>query len=165
MNHDQLAVKCFILGLEDQWNVNSCPTSIVVHQGRSLEKLGQLDSPLNRRNERAALRSLSGVAAYTLSQFSTTLEQDEEILVSGFVKQPGASAAGSTAPEAVPLTDEMRLAIRFRVEKKKILSAAIHTMGRQLQALSKSAVPDQSLAPRKGQAPPASTDKGFGKRK
>ena len=65
----------------------------------------------------------------------------------------------------MPLTDDLRLAIRFRVEKKRILSAAIQTMGRQLQELSKASVPEQSLAPRKGQAPPAATDKGFGKRK
>ena len=109
-----------------------------------------------------------------LSQFTTTLDHDEETLVSGFVRQPelpaGTSAAGAgtpppPAPPPVPLTDEMRLSIRFRMEKKKILSAAIHTMGRQLQALTKAAVPEQSLAPRKGQAPPAATDKGFGKRK
>ena len=128
-------------------------------QGRSLDRLGQLDAPLNRRNERAALRSLSGVAAYTLSQFTTTLEQDEETLATGTAPEP----SGASAP-AVPLTDEMRLAIRFRVEKKRILSAAIQTMGRQLQALSKAAVPDQSVAPRKGQALPAATEKGFGKR-
>jgi hypothetical protein len=59
----------------------------------------------------------------------------------------------------------MRLALRFRVEKKKILSAAIQAMGRKLQQLAKSTVVSElNTAPRKGQAPTAATSKGFGQR-
>ena len=166
-----------VIALLTWWD--SSPPSL--DQGRSLERLGQLDQPLNRRNERAALRSLSGVAAFTLSRFTTTLEQDEEALVTGFAKVPAAAEApaegaapapgGSTqpsttqAPTLVPITDEIRMSIRFRVEKKRILSAAIKAMGKQLQELSKASIPEQNVAPRKGQPPPAATEKGFGKRK
>jgi hypothetical protein len=157
---------------------HSLPPPSAYGQGRSLERLGQLDQPLNRRNERAALRSLSGVAAFTLSRFTTTLEDDEQVLLSGTYRKPvQAPVAGqqqqqqqatfdsaSVSEPGVPLTDDMRLAIRFRMEKKKVLSAAIQAMGRQLQALSKASVPEQSTAPRKGQAPPAATEKGFGKK-
>ena len=134
------------------------------------------------------MRSLSGVAAFTLSRFTTTLEQDEEALVTGFLKVPvvteSVATSGGSLPQPstpqgavasppvpassttlVPITDETRMAIRFRIEKKKILSAAIKAMGRHLQELSKASVPEQNLAPRKGQAPPAATVKGFGKRK
>ncbi|GAX86280.1 hypothetical protein CEUSTIGMA_g13692.t1 [Chlamydomonas eustigma] len=147
-------------------------------QGRSLERLGKLDQPLNRRNERAALRSLSGVAAFSLSRFSSTMEEDESALLSGHVcsslkhaqQQESVgnlnqkSSQGDVEAEPIPLTEDMRLALRFRVQKKKILSNAIRAMGRKLQELAKSSspVPELNTAPRKGQAPPAATKKGFG---
>lgn len=148
-------------------------------QDRTLSRLGQLDQPLNKRNERAALRALSGVAAFTLSRFTTTTEQDEQALAAGVLPVPeqqqqqqqpssslqGAEAgAGTSAPSAsVPLSEDMRLAIRFRLGKKRILSAAIERMGRLVQQLPKASVADTSTASRKGQAPTAATSKGFGK--
>eukprot|EP00955_Chlamydomonas_euryale_P079878 363353-Chlamydomonas_euryale.AAC.13 len=137
-------------------------------QGRSLAKLGAFDSPLNKRNEKAAMRALSGVAAYTLSRFTTTLAADQEGLAAGMVPVLPAAEGSGGAPARgslrVPLTDDVRLAVRLRVEKKKILSAAIQAMGRQLTALPRMDVPASPSAPRKGQGPPAATDRGFGKR-
>eukprot|EP00798_Chlamydomonas_sp_ICE-L_P020879 gene20879-27721_t len=99
-----------------------------------LERLGQLDKPLNKLNELAALRMLSGVAAIALAQFKTTLADDKVVLAAE--SMPVASSSSSEEVVRKPLSDELRLSIRFRSEKKKILSKAIQALGQEMQKLS-----------------------------
>jgi hypothetical protein len=119
-----------------------------------LDKLGDLRQPLNDRNESKALACLTGIAAFALSRFSTTVEQDEEILASGLDRTQNSG-------EAVSLSDEKRLAVRFRLEKKKILTAAIQRLGLSMQEL-KSRGGGKPNMMSKGEA---ATPKGFGKQR
>mmetsp|Transcript_24988 Transcript_24988/g.54325 ORF Transcript_24988/g.54325 Transcript_24988/m.54325 type:complete len:401 (+) Transcript_24988:697-1899(+) len=147
-------------------------------QGRTLERLGRWGQPLSRANETKALRTLSGVAAVALSRFTTTLDQDEEALRTGVMPAPPAPAAaaagsGQQVQQAAagsgpgrPMTEELRSSVRFRVEKKKLLSRAIQAMGVQLKQLAAAGPGEGGAAAGsgvKGQPPKASTSKGFGK--
>ena len=122
-------------------------------QGRDIKSLGNLEEPLGIKTETRTLRALSGVAALTLSNFKTTLREDEEALVRGVIPTVASRDGSSPPPLSQPLTDEARLAIRFRVEKKRILSQIIKVLGSRLEILVSKE--------RKESAGPTSS-KGFG---
>lgn len=138
-------------------------------QGRSPERLGQLNQPLNKENEVAVLRTLSGVASIALSRFSTTEELDEQMLAQGRILQmprEGESADGQVSAPVQPLTPDMQISVRFRLAKKKLLVAALNGLIDQLKAvMADKELKAQSGAAKKGEKPPSATEKGFGKKK
>jgi hypothetical protein len=84
--------------------------------------LAQLQNPgpegaLGRSNEKQVLHTVIGACAVALSRFPSTAKQDEELLQAG-----GLAEATETA-------------IRFRLGKKRLLTAAIGELGRRLQDL------------------------------
>lgn len=125
--------------------------------------------PLNRANETAVLRSLSGVAGIALTRFSTTLEEDEALLAGaagGASKQAGQPEGAQGRVQVQELSEEMRLAVLFRAERKRLLLGVMQALAARVQEVGAMAdLKAAALAPsRKGEAPRASTTKGFGKR-
>lgn len=137
-------------------------------EGRSLQKLSDLGSPLSRANETAALRMLVGVGLFALSQFATTLEQDVALLAGQPLPAAGVDGAETTASAPVSLGAEMRLSVAFRAEKKRVLSGAIEALGARLRQLPNLEGLKPTTSPsalKKGEKPPAATSKGFGAKK
>ncbi|KAG2438459.1 hypothetical protein HYH02_010913 [Chlamydomonas schloesseri] len=135
--------------------------------GRGVERLCAVDRPLGRDNELAALRTVGGVLAFALSNFVTTLEQDKALLVGQAVAVPQPGGAGERQLQPPASEDEM-LAVRFRLEKKKILSRALQRVGALSQAAAGNAELKQtagSAAAKKGSKPSPATSKGFGSKK
>ncbi|KAL6746522.1 hypothetical protein V8C86DRAFT_2940393 [Haematococcus lacustris] len=135
-------------------------------QGRNMMELGTLALPLSRAAEVATLRTLAGVAAMPLSRFSTPLQQDQLMLGLNQGKPGGDQSASASEPppgQSVPsLADDLRMAIAFRAEKKKLLSAVIQGLGARLQQVQE----DKSLTKPAPRAPATGTSgKGFGKQK
>ncbi len=127
------------------------------------------------------LRALAGVCAVALSRFTTTLEQDQALLsppATSFAASPASQSAasngagsdgagaGPSSAAAEQLSEEMRLAIGFRAERKKVLLGAMQALGRRvqevqaMQGLKENAA--ASAAPRKGEKPRRASAKGFG---
>eukprot|EP00887_Chlorella_sp_A99_P000675 scaffold5.g675.t1 len=108
-------------------------------RGARLEGLGDWERPLSAAGEVAALRTLSGLCAITLSQFSCGLDDDLAMLAGGRQQQQagdggaGADAAQQQAPEA--LSPDVALAVRFRAEKKRLVLSAIARLSERLQQL------------------------------
>ena len=95
-------------------------------EGRSgIEGLGNWNALLSLRNELATLRTLSGMALICLSQFSGTEEEDVQILKQGV--DPKTNGL---------LSSDMQLAVRFRLEKKRLLSAALQALARRIKELT-----------------------------
>jgi hypothetical protein len=109
---------------------------------------------------------LSGVCAAALSQFPSTVDEDEALL-SGSASVATAAGSGSAAGEAgTQLSTDMRLAVEYRAGLKRLLVTAIQALGARVQevptlpGLKASAVATAQL--RAGQKPRAATGKGFG---
>ncbi|KAG2433661.1 hypothetical protein HXX76_008032 [Chlamydomonas incerta] len=135
--------------------------------GRGVERLCAVERPLSRDNELAALRTVGGVLAFALSNFATTLDQDKELLAGQPVSVPQAGGAGERQLPP-PASEDEALAVRFRLEKKKILSRALQRVGALSQAAAGNAELRQtagSAAAKKGSKPAPATGKGFGSRK
>lgn len=147
--------------------------------GRGLARLQEWGKPLSKANEGRALKTLTGVAAIALSQFSTTLEQDAKALQDGVMPVPepaaavaststsGASAetaAAAAAGKPQPLSEDMRRAIEFRVGKKRLLRAALQALNLRIGEVAGAAgIRDHAGGGgRKGEAPRAASPKGFG---
>lgn len=104
----------------------------------------QLQNPgpegaLGPSNEKQVLHTVIGACAVALSRFPSTAKQDEELLKAG------------------GLSDATETAIRFRLGKKRLLTAAIGELGRRLQEIlaeTEKARTASGLAKKKG--------KGFG---
>ena len=95
-------------------------------EGRSgIEGLGNWNALLSLRNELATLRTLSGMALICLSQFSGTEEEDVQILKQGV--DPKTNGL---------LSSDMQLAVRFRLEKNRLLSAALQALARRIKELT-----------------------------
>jgi hypothetical protein len=95
-------------------------------QGRAtLERLGDWNAPLSTRNEISTLRTLTGLAAVAVSPFTTSLEEDVAALRDGVDPRNGAA-----------LTEHSRLALRFRLEKKRLLAAAMAAILARLKELN-----------------------------
>lgn len=84
-----------------------------------LEALGRWDAPLSVRNEAATLRTLSGVCLLALAQLPGSEEDDVALL------QKGIGGA--------PISSDVQLAIRFRLEKKRLLTCAARALAARLQ--------------------------------
>lgn len=56
----------------------------------------------------------------------------------------------------------MRLALLFRVEKKRLLVEAMQTMGERIKALANTPHTGPKGRPKKGAPPARATSKGFG---
>mmetsp|Transcript_40794 Transcript_40794/g.73307 ORF Transcript_40794/g.73307 Transcript_40794/m.73307 type:complete len:565 (-) Transcript_40794:260-1954(-) len=90
------------------------------------EAFGSLGRPLGDAvREAEALRMLLGVGALVMSQFPSTVKEDLDIL-----------SSGSMDGEA--LGSEMRLAVRFRTEMKKVLLRAMNSLSVRLKELPSS---------------------------
>jgi histone-lysine N-methyltransferase SETD3 len=124
----------------------------------SIEAFGAWERPLSFRNEVATLKTLSGVVSIAISQFSTTEADDMKLL-----KNNGNDAS---------LSADMQLAVRFRVEKKRLLSAALEALAARLKTISEkgasahgaaAAASGDSKKNTKKETPKASSSKGFGR--
>lgn len=143
-----------------------------VVKGRSLESLGELPRPLSRPADEAnALRILSGACALALAAFLSGLDSDLGLLAGGQAagaakgSRAGAGTTGSGSGPAVELSEDQRLAIRFRVEKKRLVQAAMLDVGGRLKALGGGGGGDKGEAgAKKGKGGPgkAGAAKGFG---
>lgn len=89
----------------------------------SIAKLGAWGIPLNPANEVRSLRTIAAVCTLLLSQWPSVPQEDQQALSLGLDK------AGQ------PLSSDMKLAIQFRLEKKRLLLSAINQIGKQIQAL------------------------------
>ncbi|KAL6754076.1 hypothetical protein V8C86DRAFT_2713014 [Haematococcus lacustris] len=85
-------------------------------QGRNMAELGSLDLPLSRATEVATLETLATVALKALFGFFTQLPQDQLML-----------------NQTQPLADDLRMAIAFRAEKKKLLKTVFKGLGACLE--------------------------------
>ncbi|GIL70677.1 hypothetical protein Vretimale_3773 [Volvox reticuliferus] len=134
--------------------------------GRGVERLCAIDRPLSKENEMAALRIIAGVVAVALSNFRTTLDQDLALLA-GEVPTPAAAGSDAAADVMLPLAnDDEFLAVRFRAEKKKILSRTLQQVADLTSALSNGEVRQTTglASTKKGSKPVPATNKGFGKK-
>lgn len=95
--------------------------------------------------ERCALATAAAVCAVTLSQWPTTLAQDDALLAS---------------PDGAALPADVRLAMQFRAEKKRCLSTALSRLKARVEALV-SATETQTPA---ALAAASKKSKGFGGR-
>lgn len=121
-------------------------------EGLTVERLGDWERPLNKKNEVKTLKTLSGICAFALSTFPTTKADDEALLQTrtlGGLRQ---------------LTSDELLAIRFRLGKKQLLVAAMELLGRRIKEVkAMSGLKDDAhVGPNKGGKPKAATGKGFG---
>jgi len=112
----------------------------------SLAQLQTWDGFLGRDNEEATIKTIAGMLAVALANFTSTLDTDRRVL-EGAVKAAG--EAGGQVDENV------LLAIRFRAEKKQVLTTAVAACGERLKNLAAL----KAVGPSKGV-----TDKGFGKK-
>jgi len=100
--------------------------------GVAAATLAELQDPAHRVDpavEARAARSLVGACLFALGAFPTTIEQDERALRD----TPGMGA-------------NLRLALAFRLEKKRLLRAAIETLGAKLRSGTAAAVGGSSAA-------------------
>lgn len=110
-----------------------------IPRDKQAQYLQQRDGMLSVVTERCALATAASMAAITLSQWPSTLKEDQELLESPTV-----------------LTPDVRLAVSFRADKKRALSEAIASLKDRIAALS---APNAAAA-----APDKPRAKGFGKR-
>ena len=68
-----------------------------------------------------ALRTLAAVCTISLSQFSSVAPEDLEML------KLGMDSSGQ------PVSPEMKLALQYRLEKKKVLLHAVNEISKQIQ--------------------------------
>jgi histone-lysine N-methyltransferase SETD3 len=117
----------------------------------SIEAFGAWERPLSLRNEVATLKTLSGVALIALSQFSTTEEEDIITLKNN----------------NGPLSADLQLAVRFRLEKKRLLSAAVESLAARLKTITEEGKSGGGSSGggggKKNHDHKASSSKGFGK--
>ena len=89
-----------------------CATNQAQVRGRELRSLGDISKPLtDGRSERRARRVLASICALALASFPTTSEEDEAELQA-----------------CEPTDGDLKLAIRFRMGKKRILVNAIRAI-------------------------------------
>eukprot|EP00877_Chromochloris_zofingiensis_P012860 jgi/Chrzof1/7828/Cz02g38020.t1 len=109
----------------------------------------------------------------TVSSSNGSSPQGQSNLGQSSQQHTGAAAQGhnngvdsSSSQQSNCLTDDMRMAIKFRCQRKLVLKQALTALGDRVKAVAamkglKSTAVD---APRKGEKPKAATDKGFGRR-
>jgi histone-lysine N-methyltransferase SETD3 len=93
----------------------------------AIQGLGAWDKPLSVKNEITVLKTLTGLVAIALSSFKTTLDQDVELLA-------GLGGGGGEEEEEEELNN-MRLAIQFRMAKKKLLLEALQTVRKRIEEI------------------------------
>lgn len=90
-------------------------------KNKDLKSLGTWDNYINAENEVKTLRTLAGLLASVTSQFATSLEEDQTLLMDGQLDDPN-----------------FPLVLTLRIEKKIILMQALMHIGNQLKALQES---------------------------
>ena len=123
------------------------------------------ERPLNKANEDKVLRLLSGCLLVALSNFRSSLPDDLALLGHQQQQQEvDSEASSSSAAAAESLDEDMRLAIGFRVELKKVLIKALQTLtSRVKEVAAMKELKEAAVVPlAKGQKPRAATSKGFG---
>jgi hypothetical protein len=96
------------------------------------------------------LRVLSGVCAIALSQFSTSVEEDLGVLRHN----------GSTVASGGGVSDDVQLAMRFRIEKKRLLAGAISALSARLKEITEGKI---QFGKKSSDREKAKSSKGFGK--
>ena len=100
-----------------------CSTQASELKGTGAKRLCDWNRPLTLKNELAALKTLLGICAIALSQFSTTDAIDMELL-----KLP-------TPEKKHKLPKDVELAVRFRLEKKRLLTRAMTALSSRVKEL------------------------------
>eukprot|EP00898_Chlorokybus_atmophyticus_P000304 jgi/Chlat1/1274/Chrsp117S01708 len=108
---------------------------------KSLQAFGDWKRPLSSESEQRALQCLSAILALSLNKFPTTIYNDLDML---------------TAPGRAELLEpDMRAALQFRVQQKRVLIAAIQYLSRAAHEKA-----DQAAG-----TPESRRGKGFGARR
>jgi hypothetical protein len=111
----------------------------------------------------ATLRTLLGVCSVLLSNFKTTLEDDEALL--GLGGSPGGAEGGRGGAAGSPqLGEELRAAVAFRADRKRTLARVIRALGSRARVVAGMAgLRDGPAAAqaKKGERPRPATDRGF----
>ena len=89
--------------------------------GKQAAYLQSPDGQLTVANERAALATAAAVCAVALAQWKGTLADDEALL---------------SAAQTPPLSDDMRLAVAFHANKKRLLTDAVSGIKAKLQEMA-----------------------------
>lgn len=113
----------------------------------------------------AALKTLLGVCSVLLSNFKTSLDDDAQLLGAsgGQQQQKGSSGGGSGG--GAPLGEELRAAVQFRAERKRVLLRAVQGLSARARAVA--AMPGLREGPagagqtKKGERPPPASSRGF----
>lgn len=105
--------------------------------GRQAAYLQSPDGLLTLANERAALATAAAVCAMALAQWQGTLAEDEALL---------------SASQTPPLSHDVRLAVAFRANKKRLLANAVTALKAKLQVLATAKTPQPAGRPM-GKAP------------
>jgi len=111
-----------------------------------IDAFGSWSSPLSVRNEVATMRTLSGVCLLALSQIAGGSVEDDIDLLRG--------CAGSTCQDEIlpdnkyssnnnngkrgsglPLSNHFQLAVRFQIEKKRLLVSAARALAQRLREI------------------------------
>jgi histone-lysine N-methyltransferase SETD3 len=100
--------------------------------GKQAAYLQSPDGQLTLANERAALATAAAVCAVALAQWKGTLAEDEALL---------------SAAQAPPLSHDMRLAVAFRANKKRLLTNAVTAIKAKLQVLAAAKTPQPAGRP------------------
>lgn len=122
---------------------------------KGIDALGSWQDPLSQRNEVATLQTLTGVCAVALSQFPGTIDDDRAMLISGIDPSTGNR-----------LSEEVQLAVRFRLEKKRLLTSALGVLSTRVQQVKEGGgnLSHYVQSRRNNESKPSSsTKKGFGK--
>lgn len=131
-----------------------------------MQQLTAWDTPISAQNEALTLSLLSSCCSLLLGYFANSAAADAVLLQPGFTTS---SAGGSStqldtaAPSRAPLPADVQMAVRFRLEKKKVLLSTVQKlsarMGMQVPGLG-------GKKAEGGSAPSASSkSKGFGVKK
>jgi hypothetical protein len=143
-----------------------------VGPGPSARPLPRLPPPL----QVAALRTLLGVCSVLLSNFKTSLEDDEALLALGAAPASAstgtgtgtgtggaADAPGGSPGPAAPLGEELRLAVGFRAERKRVLARVIRALSSRARLVAgMSGLREGPVTQaKKGERPRPATDRGF----
>ena len=144
-----------------------CAANAAELGGRSgVEQLGQWEQPLSAAGEAAALRTLTGLCAIALSQFQGSLEDDAALLQQQRPQQQvPASQQGQQQQQGQqggPLSAELELAVRFRMEKKRLILSAINRLTARIKELAAGGSRSSASASPAAAAAPAGPGSGSG---
>ncbi len=93
-------------------------------------------SAAKRTDQAASLRTLLGVCSILLSNFKTSLEDDQALLGAGSSSSSSSCSSSSSGGGAEPLGEELRMAVQFRSEKKRVVLRAIRAISKRVDIVA-----------------------------